>query len=298
VTGRFAAATWTVALEPGENRDAARVAMDRDGTAARLAVSDGASSTLYSGTWARLLADAAVTGWPALGAQELHRRLDAMRSSFDPLTEQAVTNIAIQNKWHDYGSQATLVAAELSLDGTDQVAVSVLAVGDSVVLLLGDDETIVFPPIASADFTRTPRLITSRPGEPVAALRWAGSVPAQHLVVLASDGAARVLTGLIERDGTQECRRRLARLAAAGRTGDAGGADLALALLGESGPAAFGDDATVVLCAVVADVPGLADQELLARHLRRRPGQPAAPVPGPERAGLLRRLLSGVWPPR
>src|SRR5205823_7508069 len=132
---------------------------------AHLAVADGASSTLFSGRWAQQLVDAAVDGWPVLEPAELLDRLDAMRASFDPLTGIEVTDPAVENKWLEYGSQSTLVAVTVTggQGGPGgRLQASALAVGDSVLLVLGRERATTFPPIASADFDRAPQLITSR----------------------------------------------------------------------------------------------------------------------------------------
>ena len=287
----FAAVSWTQALEPGENRDAACIRLAGDGAAplAHLAVADGASSTLFSGPWAQLLVEAAAADrWPMLGPEELRDRLDAMRTTFDPLTGVEVTDPAVQNKWQEYGSQSTLVAVTVTGGPGGQLRVSALAVGDSVLLVLGEERATTFPPIAAADFSRAPRLITSRVGESIDVVRWDGPVRQKDLLVLASDGAARVLTTVIERDGTQECWRRLTRLVDRGP-----GADLAAALLDGDGPGSLQDDATLVLCALVAHVPGRADLEMLARFLHREGSAPPQP-----RVSLLNWLVSGRRPPR
>ena len=277
---RFVTAVWSSALESDENRDAAaaQVSAGAGSSVARVAVADGASRTLFSGPWARTIAEAAVQGWPELGPRDLLGRTDALRATFDPLAQYRVDDFAVRNKWMNDASQTTVVAATVTI-AEATLNISSMAVGDSVLMILDKERgTVTFPPLASTDFGRSPDLITSRPGQQIHALRWQGQVAASGLLLLATDGAARPLIAVVENEGTEVAWHRVAQLAHAFQHHGAADADLADALLGD--PArSFQDDATVLVCAAVPDVPGVADIELLSAFLSdpvdSKPGETA-----------------------
>ena len=76
---------WTLAkigYAPEQNEDACLASefQHDDGSVASLiAISDGASETVYSGLWARKLVDAAEPNWPALSDDELNQRFEEVR---------------------------------------------------------------------------------------------------------------------------------------------------------------------------------------------------------------------------
>jgi hypothetical protein len=103
-------------------------------------------------------------------------------------------------------------------------------------------------------------------GERIDAVRWEGHVTERELLLLATDGAARPLMEVIEEEGTEAAWRRIAQLVDAALHHGAADADLAAALLGDPS-GSFQDDATLLLCAAVPDVPDVSDVELLSAFM-------------------------------
>lgn len=119
----------------------------------RVAVSDGASESFDSRTWARLLvekymADPAITSdWVDSAVAKYKASVDYEQLSW---SKQAA---------YDRGSFATLLAVELALNGTE---VEVLAIGDSVAMHVSSGVLLAsFPYTTPEEFDSRPKLLST-----------------------------------------------------------------------------------------------------------------------------------------
>lgn len=126
----------------------------------RFAISDGASEAIYSGRWARILAEA----W-------CENRLKLLEGDLDDLTilgeawkhsvEKSQLPWWAEEKIRS-GSFATLVGLELQQKSCGAAEWSCTAVGDSCWLLVRKNQVVAFGPLQkSADFSNSPYLLAS-----------------------------------------------------------------------------------------------------------------------------------------
>jgi hypothetical protein len=128
----------------------------------RLAVADGASTTSFSGLWARLLVDA--YGTEAIGSRDLD-------SDLRPLREEWLATITAKNlPWHaemkvQRGAFSTLLGLSLEAEGEEpQGRWASIAVGDScLVHMRRGTVRLTFPLAFSEEFQADPYLISSKP---------------------------------------------------------------------------------------------------------------------------------------
>jgi hypothetical protein len=132
---------------PDANEDACAIAPERG----RAAVSDGASESFDSRTWAHLLASRFIED-PAISGDWLTDVIHSYTSQFDPASLSWSKKAAF-----DRGSFATLLGIEHSAEhGT----VDLFAIGDSLAVLLeGSDLVASFPYGQSGEFQRRPELL-------------------------------------------------------------------------------------------------------------------------------------------
>ena len=125
-------------------------AFELGAAAGRIAVSDGASESFDSGTWARILVASYVAD-SGVDPQWLRRAVSAYAERFDfgGLSWS-------QQSSFERGSFATLLGIEVAPGGD---ALEVLAVGDSVAALLSPEgQVTTFPYTVSAEFQGRPEL--------------------------------------------------------------------------------------------------------------------------------------------
>lgn len=127
----------------------------------RFAVSDGASEAIYSGRWARMLAQAWCESRLELGGASPDD-LAILGEAWLRSVEDSQLPWWAEEKIRS-GSFATLVGLELR-DGPSGAAWSCTAVGDSCWLLVRGNEALSVGPLqASADFSNSPYLLASNP---------------------------------------------------------------------------------------------------------------------------------------
>ena len=129
------------------------VAIDQD--AARLAISDGASESFDSKTWAQLLVGAFARS-PGLNPNWLSAVIRQYSTRHDLATLSWSKHAAFQR-----GSFATLLGVEVC---PDHSAVDVLSIGDSLAVLLSSSEIIdSFPYKDAQQFQQRPELVCTNP---------------------------------------------------------------------------------------------------------------------------------------
>ena len=173
---------------PEENEDAAVVAPLREPV--RAAVADGATETVYSGLWARILAGGIVTT-----ARPLDHVLNAegeLLTWQDVWKQRVRWKLAsapwyVQEKAQD-GAYATLLALELRKDGT----FAALSVGDCLLMHRRGGNVLSAWPMDDPDaFDHRPDLLSSHPARPVpTAHAVSGTWAAGDVFVLATDAVA------------------------------------------------------------------------------------------------------------
>ena len=166
---------------------------------AKLAVSDGASESAFSGAWARILTKHFVTGAPdlrALNGDGMLAWLEACGREWG----QAIPWDRIP--WHGQaktrmGAFATILGITISRDedGSGAYPWQAVAVGDSCLFVVRDDALeLSFPLSSSSEFNNVPGLVCSNPannariGEHLRLVRgkcWVGDS-----ILLASDAVA------------------------------------------------------------------------------------------------------------
>jgi hypothetical protein len=186
----------------GQNQDAYEVRRLRDtstGDAVLLTISDGASSTVHAGPWARALVSAAELDWPSLDDETLTARLDAARKRF-PLDQPDDLPWYISHKLAREGSQAALLVASLMpAPGTREILLRTVAVGDCTLIVFRRDGSVEsFPVSASTDFGFSPRLISTKPQPGLQYDRWAGSVEPGDVLVACTDALGRWMLETVE----------------------------------------------------------------------------------------------------
>ena len=115
----------------------------------RVSLSDGASESFDSKTWARLLVEKFVRE-PRMSEKWLGDATTAYHSLFDPFSMSWAKQAA-----YDRGSFATLLGIE---EDFEKRSVTVTAIGDSIAVILADTVIETFPYRSSADFSRRPEL--------------------------------------------------------------------------------------------------------------------------------------------
>lgn len=243
--------------DPGDNQDAYEARWVRgqaDQRGMLLAVSDGASSTVYAGPWARTLVAAAELEWPSLDDQALTARLDAARERFR-LGFPADPPWYVAHKLAKEGSQAALVVVSFqSVPGAGEVLVQAVAVGDcALIVFRGDGSTASFPISDSAGFGVSPRLISTKPQPDLQYDRWESSLRPGDVAVVCTDAVGKwTLQGIESGDRNALVRVLVDVLGedpAAGSGEPAAGSDLFDRLADGSGPQRLPeDDVTAVLC--------------------------------------------------
>ena len=193
---------WTLAkigYDPEQNEDACLASefQHDDGSAASLiAISDGASESVYSGLWARKLVDAAEPNWPTLSDDELNQRVEEVRQEFSPTESESLTpftKIFVRNKFLSQGSQATLLV--LTVTGSrdsDSHKLRALSIGDSCLLLFRENgEVCPFPVRTSNDFGLEPRLVQSRSQDRLDCRRWDDKMEPGDLLLVCTDAVGK-----------------------------------------------------------------------------------------------------------
>lgn len=121
----------------------------------RLAISDGASESFDSKTWANLIVDEFVFN-PKFNSSWLKKSIEFYINKFDQNTLSWSKQASFER-----GSFATLIGAE---EFENHTAVDILAVGDSLAVLLEDYCAIeTFPYTKAAQFTERPELFCTNP---------------------------------------------------------------------------------------------------------------------------------------
>ncbi|NPV90572.1 MAG: hypothetical protein HPY50_07365 [Firmicutes bacterium] len=154
-----------------ENEDACYPTRDgeRQGPLLKLAVADGATVTLLSRQWARLLVKTFATrGWdtPDQFLAASYRSWERWTAYYFRKREQGDRPIAwFEEPGLSEGAFSTLLGVTLRDDGTDLAgSYTVVAVGDSCLFQIRDGELIMsFPHESSGGFPSRPYLISSRP---------------------------------------------------------------------------------------------------------------------------------------
>ncbi len=135
---------------PDANEDMYELATD----VGRIAVSDGASESFDSKTWAHILATRFAKS-SELGADWLMEAIADYTNRYYPANLSWSKRAA-----YERGSFATLLGLELCIENS---TVDLLSVGDSLAVLLDGTELIeTFPYLRAAEFHQRPRLISTR----------------------------------------------------------------------------------------------------------------------------------------
>jgi hypothetical protein len=219
-----------------------------------LAISDGASSTLYAGPWARALVATAELDWPSLDDETLTARFDEARQRF-VLVQPDDLPWYMAHKLAREGSQATLlVASFMPAPGTDEILVRTVAVGDcSLIVFRRDGFVTSFPVSASTDFGFSPRLISTRPQPGLQYDRWAVSIEPGDVLVACTDAVGRWTLEAVESADTKSLFRLLLEILNEDRAPESSmrptGDDLFRRLAASTGQRRLReDDVTLVLC--------------------------------------------------
>jgi hypothetical protein len=241
--------------DPEQNQDAfeMRRVHGQDGDdGVLLAVSDGASSTVYAGSWARTLVAAAAPDWPSLDDEALTARLDEARERIR-LDFPADPPWYVAHKLAKEGGQAALVVVLFrSIPG--EVLVRTVAVGDcALIVFRADGSTASFPISDSTGFGLSPRLISTKPQPALQYDRWSASLKPGDLAVVCTDAVGKWALQCVESGDRNALFRVLLDLLDEGQatgTGElAEDSDLFSRLAGCTGPQRLPeDDVTVVLC--------------------------------------------------
>jgi Protein phosphatase 2C len=289
-----------------ENEDAYEVRLVHGQTgddSVLLAISDGASSTVYAGSWARTLVAAAQLDWPGLDDETLTARLNMARERFQ-LECPADPPWYIAQKLSKHGSQAALLVASFKrAPGTDEVLVRTVAVGDcTLVVFRRDGSTTSFPISESASFGPSPRLISTKPQPALQYDRWAASLKLGDVVVACTDAVGRWVLECVESADSESVFRLLLDALDKDKTSNAGtrtaDGDLFGRLAESAGPRQPGeDDVTIVLCVPIRPgrtrTPDELARAVLKSHLSDGAGgRPAWLVTA---IGSARQALGGGW---
>lgn len=185
-----------------------------DPACARFAVADGATETYDSGRWASQLIDSFVSPGPddgIGGSPDLE--LDAWGDWFKTMQDRWSTGLrhtsdVIEQMKIDQGTLATFAGGQLTgLDGTTP-AWQAVAIGDSVLFHVRDDQLVTwFPRLSSRDFDSAPDGISTLPGQRsrmADRLKFCGGALAPGDIIYgATDALAKwIITGLERGDRT------------------------------------------------------------------------------------------------
>jgi hypothetical protein len=147
-------------LTADQNEDAAAVRFDSATNVLRIAIADGATESMYSGRWARLLAQRFVNRPPAHGITD-KRWLHPLRTAFSRGIDYTALPWYSMTKLEN-GSNATLLGMRLDL--TSRFC-RIWSVGDcAVVVMYQSGASKVFPmSMTKRDaFSSTPQLMNTR----------------------------------------------------------------------------------------------------------------------------------------
>ncbi|MGI6644111.1 MAG: protein phosphatase 2C domain-containing protein [Bacillota bacterium] len=158
----------------------------------KFAVADGASETMQSGQWAKILAGSYCRSRSVLtlrGARSMlaraHRRWESWQSAY--LRQRENTGRSL--RWYEesglsMGAFATLLGVALrARDRGKGFQLSAVALGDSCLFMVrGQDLVVRFPLESSREFARNPICVSSRPSANQSALGHFRFLPGQHLV--------------------------------------------------------------------------------------------------------------------
>lgn len=142
-------------------------------TTFRAAIADGATSTSYSGLWARLLVRAALRD--RLSSVKLAEDLEAPQRTWRRLVGRKPLPWYAEQKIEN-GAFAAFVSFELRAPLADggTASWSALALGDACLIRLRGEHILSFPLEASAAFSFNPLLLSTRPdrnGEAISAVQ-------------------------------------------------------------------------------------------------------------------------------
>ena len=298
---------WSEA-KPGDtseqNQDAFQARLTRDAAGDRLllAICDGASSTAYAGQWARALAAAAEPDWPSLDDDTLTVRLDAVREQYQLALPQDLPWY-MAHKIAKEGSQATLLVASLTRGpGSGEISCQAVAVGDSpLIVFQREGPPSSFPLGSSAEFGRSPRLVSSLPQPGLGYERWGATLVPGDILIGCTDAVGKWMLQGVESADSTSCLRLLLDLLGDSETAQPPAQPAATSLFGRiAGSAAARDlgvdDVTLVLCVPVEPASGRTPvsfaQEVLNAHLAGDFAGLRAPVP--PRATAL-DLIKRAW---
>ena len=250
MASRLSWQAWTVPKDGNraeENEDASRIErtkVDSDGLL--LAMSDGASETVYAGPWARALVAAADSDWPTLSDADFVGRLDRVRAAFAPVESGQQLPWYVANKWLTQGSQATLlVATVVRAHEADGFVVRAIAVGDCCLLVFkSDGEVRTFPVHSSNELGLHPGLIPNRPQSRLApVLRWEQSLQSGDVLLACTDAVGKWVLECLESEQRATLLRTLAELRAQGPSAPASPDDARQVMEAARGLQASGDSA-------------------------------------------------------
>lgn len=180
---------WATVPKAGSRLDENEDAAAWSETAGRFAVSDGATESIYSREWARILADAYVAGELASPDGAL-ARLAATWADRLPPASDVPWYVAEKAR---SGAHATLVGLTLHPDGSFRAD----AVGDACLFLEHGGTVTSFPLGTVQEFGSTPDLLRSVAIDVDLVVRawrtWEGAWVSGDLFVLASDAVAAYL---------------------------------------------------------------------------------------------------------
>lgn len=263
-----------------QNQDAYEVRLGHSqagGDSVLLAISDGASSTIYAGPWARSLVAEAQLDWPSLDDETLTTKMDAARERARA-AYPADLPWYIAHKLTKEGSQATLLVASFKrAPHTDEVLIRTVAVGDSVLIVFRHDGSVASIPVSdSADFGLSPRLISTKPQPALRFDRWAGSLELGDIAVACTDAVGKWILQCVESSNSKSIFRLLLDVFDEYEIPEpnmrAAGDDLFSRLSERAGPRKFAeDDVTMVLLIPIRPdktrVPGDLARATLEAHL-------------------------------
>lgn len=293
-TGTFIYCRGWSEAKPGhdaeENQDAFQTRLVRDaaGDSALVAVSDGATSTVFADSWARALVAAAEPDWPDLDDGTLTARLDVVREQFQR-TLPADLKWYMTAKLDKEGSQATLLAASFACTPGGEIRCQAVAVGDSpLIVFRRDGSTASFPVARSADFGPGPPLVSTKPQPGLRYERWDATLVPGDVLVGCTDAVGKwTLEGAESADRPSVFRLLLSLLGDDGSpVPDTRPPDISLSGRIASSAVQRGleeDDVTLVLCVPVppeaASAPLDFARKVLHRHLTSDFELVSAPAP-------------------
>lgn len=185
----------------GENDDAWKVQAKEGGFL--VAVSDGATESIFSKLWARKLTECATSAWIHSPSEVLDRLIDELRNDYHPL-EEIVGEIPwfTQNAFESVGSQATVLLGHITPSADAGWNIHAAAYGDSCLIVLRPEKNAYvyssFPLQSSASFGNRPKLITNHPQAPLSYRRIYTHLAPDDIALFCTDAISQWILAMLE----------------------------------------------------------------------------------------------------